>query len=309
MNKAMIFNVQKFSLHDGPGIRTLVFLKGCPLHCKWCSNPESQNTFSELEVFPANCIGCGECIKACPNGAISFGEKGIQIDRKKCEKCGKCAEVCYSETLKIIGKEMTVDEVVKVIKEDEVFYFNSGGGYTFSGGEPLSQGKFCLEVLEKCKNLGYHSTIETCAYGDTELFIKLAKELDLVYCDIKHMDENIHKELTGVSNELILNNIKAIQKVAKEVIIRTPIIPGLNDSEENIINTAKFCTQLSAVQEWELLPYHKLGEHKFISLGRKYELSNIVAPTKERIDELVEIANNILKPSGKECIVDSSGLK
>jgi len=309
MNTASVFNIQKFSIHDGPGIRTVVFLKGCPLKCLWCANPESQKTEPELEVFPENCIKCGECIKVCPNNAISFGAKGIQVDRKKCTNCGICTEVCYSQTLKFIGEEKSVEEVLSEIAKDEAFYKNSGGGYTLSGGEPLKQSEFCIELIKECKNKGYHGAIETSAFGDTKVFKEITELLDFMYIDIKHMDASVHTKGTGVSNKLILKNIREIQDIAKEIVIRTPIIPGYNDSEENIRSTAEFCKDLKAVHKWELLPYHKLGVNKFKSIGRKYKLDDLETPSKGEVLKLVATANKILKPVEKECVADTTMMK
>ena len=308
MNTATVFNTQRFSTHDGPGIRTVIFFKGCPLKCLWCANPESQLYLSELEVIAGNCIGCGACQKACLSGAISFNEAGIQIDRTKCQRCGICAKECYSKTLKYVGEEMTVKQVVDEIRKDEVFYKNSGGGVTFSGGEPLAQGDFCLEVLEQCKPYRIHSVMETCGFGDKEIFIKLAKELDLIFFDIKHSNSKIHKKLTGVPNEIILDNLRSIQSYASEIIVRTPIIPGLNDDKENIVNTAKLCTEIGPIKRWELLPFHNLGEHKYEAIGKEYDKSMFAKPSSKHMSELAELANSIMEPAGKKCLVESSGL-
>ena len=308
MITATVFNTQRFSTHDGPGIRTVIFFKGCPLKCLWYANPESQLYISELEGIPGNCIGCGACQRACPNHAISFDETGIHIDRKTCQRCGICAKECYSKTLKYVGEEMTVEQVVREIKKDEVFYENSGGGVTFSGGEPLAQGDFCLEVLKQCKPYKIHSAMETSGYGDKEIFVELARELDLIFFDIKHSNSKHHEKLTGVSNELILENLKSIQGCGCEIVVRTPIIPRLNDDRENIAKTAEICTELSAVKRWELLPFHNLGEHKYEAIGKEYDKSMFSKPSGKHMSELAELANSIMEPAGKQCLVESSGL-
>lgn len=308
MKTATIFNTQRFSIHDGPGIRTVIFFKGCPLHCLWCANPESQLFKPELEVLPKNCIGCGECMKACPENAIYFDENGIHIRRELCRRCGSCAKECYSKTLKFVGEQMTVEQVVAEIKKDEVFYRNSGGGVTFSGGEPLAQGEFCVEVLKRCRAEGIHTAIETSGYGDKDTFIRMARELDLIFFDIKHSDPEMHKKLTGVSNEVILDNLRSIQPYASEIIVRTPVIPGLNDDRENIARTAAICSELSAVDRWELLPFHNLGEHKYEAIGKAYDKEMFSKPGGEHMHELAELANRIMKPAGKLCIVESSGM-
>lgn len=309
MKEATIFNIQRFSTHDGPGTRTTVFFKGCPLNCLWCANPESQKFTPELEIIPKNCIGCGECLKQCPNNALYFDETGINVHRELCSACGKCAAECYSKTLKFVGETKTVDEVVTEILKDEVFYRHSGGGVTFSGGEPLSLGGFVLDVIKECKKYNDINTcIETCAYGDTETFIQLAKELDLMFIDIKHMDPEEHKKYTGVSNELILHNIRSIQPYAKNIILRTPMIAGINDTEENIKATAEFAAELEAVSSWEILPFHNLGEHKYEAIGKDYDKSMFRKPDKEKLLHAVELADRYLTPVGKKCIIESSGL-
>lgn len=308
MKTATIFNTQRFSIHDGPGIRTVIFFKGCPLKCLWCANPESQSFVPELEVLPKNCIGCGECMKACPQDAIYFDENGIHIRREVCRKCGRCASECYSRTLKYVGEQMTVSQVVAEIKKDEVFYRNSGGGVTFSGGEPLAQGEFCIEVLRECSASGIHSAVETSGHGDRDTFIGMAKELDLIFFDIKHSDPNIHRKLTGVTNDVILDNLRSIQPYASEIIVRTPVIPGLNDDRENIARTAAICSEMSAVSKWELLPYHNLGEHKYDAIGKAYDSEMFSKPDGKHMSELMEIANRIMKPAGKYCTIESSGM-
>lgn len=309
MKQAAIFNIQRFSIHDGPGIRTTVFFKGCPLSCLWCSNPESQKTGCELEVVAGNCIGCGACMKACPNGAISFSEEGVCVDRAKCRGCGRCARECYAKALKYVGETMTTEEVFEEIKKDMVFYKNSGGGVTFSGGEPLLQGEFCLEVVKRCREEGIHTAIETSGYGEPQIAEELAGQLDLIFFDIKHSDPEIHKKLTGVSNERILENLRRMQKDAKTIIVRTPIVPGYNDGEENVRRTAELCGELEKVKEWELLPYHNLGEHKYEAIGKAYGLAGEETPRAEQMERLVGIANSILAPLGKVCKVQASGLK
>lgn len=308
MHIANIFNIQKFSIHDGPGIRTVVFFKGCPLRCIWCANPESQKKMPQLSVISNNCIKCGACVEVCPYTAITMEIDGVSIDRRLCDDCGMCAGECYSKSIKLMGKEMTTDEVLKKISEDKVFYENSNGGYTLSGGEPLFYDDFCLELASKCKEVGFSGAIETSGYGDTDKFKQLCEMLDLVFFDIKHMDTHKHKELTGVPNKKIIYNLKEIQDTAKEVIIRTPIIPDINDDIKNIEATARLCLELDKVKTWEVMPYHKLGEHKYESLGEWYELKEVVPPSRKKIDQLVEVANNIMEKENKKCIVNKSAI-
>jgi len=308
MKKAFVFNIQKFSIHDGQGIRTVVFMKGCPLRCLWCANPESHELHPQLSVVPGHCIGCGVCLETCQNGAISFGEKGVTVDRSRCRRCGLCAEECYSRALKVMGKEMAVEEVFHKISQDAVFYKNSGGGYTLSGGEPLLQAEFCLELADRCAQAGFRGAIETSGFGNTESFKKLSRKLELIFFDLKHLDDACHKTLTGVSNVSIMENLRAIQEDAAEIVIRTPVIPGLNDSVDNIEATARLCTGLKKVKILELLPYHKLGEHKYESLGQDYQLSETQKPALEQIQELAHTANTIMQKAGKQCVLNTSAL-
>jgi len=308
MKKAFIFNIQKFSIHDGQGIRTVIFLKGCPLRCLWCANPESQEMQPQISVIRTNCIGCGACMQACQNEAISFGEKGVEIDRSRCRRCGLCARECYTRTLRVMGKEMTVEEVFQKIAEDSVFYKHSGGGYTLSGGEPLLQGEFCLELADRCAKAGFRGAMETSGFGNLACLKKLSRKLDLIFFDIKHMDDQRHRELTGVSNTVILRNLEEIQEDAKEIVIRIPVIPGLNDTIENISATARLCVGLKKVKTLELLPYHKLGEYKYESLGKKYTLAETVQPKREQILKLTQIADAIMQRAGKQCIRNTSAL-
>ena len=308
MKKAFVFNIQKFSIHDGQGIRTVVFLKGCPLRCLWCANPESHEMQPQLSVVPSHCIGCGVCRQTCPNRAVSFGEKGVRIDRSLCRRCGLCAKECYSRALKVMGQEMTVGEVFHKIEQDAVFYKNSGGGYTLSGGEPLLQDEFCLELADRCTQAGIRGAIETSGFGRTDNFIQLSRKLELIFFDLKHMDDARHKALTGVSNVSILENLRAIQEEGPEIVIRTPVIPGLNDSADNIGATARLCAELKSVRALELLPYHQLGEHKYESLGQDYKLPETPKPAREQVLELVKTANNIMKKTGKRCLLNTSAL-
>ena len=308
MEKASTFNIQKFCIHDGKGIRTVVFLKGCPLKCLWCANPESHEIRPQLSVIADNCIGCGVCHMVCPNHAISFGENGVTIDRGLCQRCGRCADECYSRTLKLMGKEMTVEDVFQKIAQDSVFYKHSGGGYTLSGGEPLLQDKFCLELVDRCTQAGFRGAIETSGFGDTQSFKELTRKLELIFFDLKHMDDHQHKKLTGVSNTTILHNLREIQEEANEIVIRTPVIPGLNDMAENIVETANLCVGLKKVKILELLPYHKLGEHKYESLGQDYTLTETQKPERDHILKLAQAANAIMQKEGKQCVVNASAL-
>jgi len=279
----MIFNLQKYSLEDGPGIRTTVFMKGCPLCCLWCFNPESQNKESELFYFDEKCIECDACVKVCPEGAIkkikSKSKGKYKINRDICTKCGKCVEVCPSQALQLIGKLVTVNELFNEIEKDKIFYNNSNGGVTISGGEPLAQPIFVEKILKKCQIEGIHTAIETCGFAKKDVLERILKYTDLVLIDIKHINSKIHKKLTGVSNELILNNIKILDKSKVPFILRVPIIPGYNDSKEEIQAMADFIKNLQFLKKICLLPYRQLGETKYKRLGRNYELKGLKTPS------------------------------
>lgn len=297
----LVFNIQRFSLHDGPGIRTVVFMKGCPLRCIWCSNPESQSEYPEISFLEIRCLGyneCGLCIRKCPKGAIKQGEKGkIKIERELCNNCGKCVDACVSKALNLIGQHVSVENVMRIMEEDDNFYVRSQGGITISGGEPLMQADFVSDLLSKCNQFGISTAVETSGYGSKKAIEKICSKSDLIFYDIKHMDSIIHKNFTGVGNELILENISFIAHnfPNKSIIVRTPIIPGFNDSEKNIELILNFISQIKNVLDFELLPYHRFGEPKYAQLGRVYNLTNLRPPSKERM----EILKNIIKKSMK----------
>ncbi|MBC7189169.1 glycyl-radical enzyme activating protein [Candidatus Aerophobetes bacterium] len=280
--KGLVFDIQRYSIHDGPGIRSLVFMKGCPLSCLWCSNPESQSSHQEIMFTPIKCIGCGRCIEVCPTGAA--GKKNPLDAQSLCVVCGRCVEVCPSGARRIVGRYMTVDEVMKEVEKDLLFYFSSKGGVTVSGGEPLMQAEFVAMLLKKCREKGIHTAIETCGYGKWEDFEKILKYTDLVLYDIKHIDTQKHRELTGAGNELILENARKISNLNIEMIIRVPVIPGCNDSPENMKAIATLAKSLK-VKEVHLLPYHRLGESKYERLGRKYRLKGLSSLDKNDLSE------------------------
>ena len=276
----MIFDIQRFSINDGPGIRTTVFFKGCPLTCLWCDNPESQKSQPQLLYFDLLCVKCYRCVAACPTGATTMAADGsIAIDRELCEACGTCVQECTSEARAISGKLMTVDEVLDIVKKDSLFYRNSGGGVTASGGEPTSQPVFLEEFFKRCQEGGLHTTLDTCGYVRWEVLERVLEHVDLVLLDIKHMDPATHIALTGVDNKLILENAKKIVEKGKPVILRLPLIPGCNDSEENIKAVAEFAVQIGA-RRLDVVPYHELGTKKYERLGLEYKLSG-VKPYKE----------------------------
>ncbi|MGM0113511.1 glycyl-radical enzyme activating protein [Enterococcus sp. DIV0187] len=297
----MIFNIQRCSVHDGSGLRTLVFLKGCPLRCLWCANPESQSYVYDIMEFPARCISCGACERVCPEKAISVVDGEYRIDRKKCKRCFKCADACFAEAKRIVGQENSVEELFNEIKKDQPFYSLYGGGVTFSGGEPLTQPKFLSEIAKKCQENGINVAIESCGYGKYEDFKCVLPYVDYMFLDIKHIDSKQHKNLTGIGNRVILENVRQIAEYGIPITVRTPIIPGYNDSPENIIGISKFLCTLPAVKEYELLAYHNLGESKYRSLGIPYELKEVNPPSDTEMGSLTRKANQVLNEFGKEC--------
>jgi len=270
-----ISNIQRYSLHDGPGIRTVVFLKGCPLRCRWCCNPESQNPHQEVSYFKSKCIGeqaCGYCQNVCRQGAVSFDAKGrAVIDRNKCDSCLHCAKNCPAKAIRIEGRTATAEEVLNEVEKDSVFYRDSAGGITVSGGEPLAQSDFLLALLREAKKRRIGTAIETCGFGHYDVLKQAALLTDTVYYDIKSLNNEKHREWTGQSNALIMENFQklCIDFPALPKVVRTTIIPGFNDSAEEIEQIQSFLKDKSGVT-FEMLPYHRFGVGKYVALGRKY---------------------------------------
>lgn len=259
-DKGIIFNIQKFSIHDGPGIRTTVFMKGCPLECKWCSNPESICPSPEIMVHDIRCIRCGKCKEACPEGAIIAIEGSKRLDSDKCTRCMECVQVCYSRALERMGRGMSVNEVLEEVGKDSLFYQNSGGGVTLSGGEPLYQWRFTMDILQKCKERGFRTAIDTTGYASWKVMKEVLEYVDLALYDIKHVDDRRHLEGTGVSNTRILENIERTASIVRTW-LRFPVIRGFNDSPENIEAVASLASRLG-VEKVSILPYHEWGKSK-----------------------------------------------
>ncbi|AEB76288.1 indoleacetate decarboxylase activase [Clostridium botulinum] len=299
-----VFDIQSFSLHDGPGIRTLIFLKGCPLKCLWCANPEGQNLYPEIFYDSNNCLGCLECVKICNMKSISYTKDSnnninIKIDRDICSKCKtyECTNACYNNALKVSGKNMSITEIMKIIKRDLPYYRNEGG-ITLSGGDPTTfQSSFALELLKACKDEFINTAIETSMSTSTEIIKEFIPVTDMFLADIKHMDTNKHKKLTGVSNSLILKNISLVSKY-KPILVRIPIIPGFNDDNENIICTANFCKS-NNISKINILPYHKLGESKYRQLNIDYNLNNVLTPNADKMNHVKNLIENV----GVTCII------
>ena len=270
---APVFDIQTYSIHDGPGIRVTVYVKGCPLRCQWCHNPESNLPYPQLMTYRSKCTGCGKCIPVCPAQAITvrLGEDRAYAvtDREKCTNCGVCVSACPTESREISGRNRTVGEVVAEVRKDKIFMDASGGGMTLSGGECMMYPDFSAALLYACRQEGIHTAIESCSFASRETVNRIVTQADLCLLDIKHMDSAKHKELTGVPNEQILDNIRYIyHELKKPVIIRVPVVPGCNDSDENIAATARFThDELGPDVAMHLLPYHAMGNSKIESLG------------------------------------------
>ncbi len=268
--QGIITEIQRFSLTDGPGIRTTVFLKGCNMRCEWCHNPETFHTEKSLMFYPVKCIGCGKCFEVCPQGAHQVSTDGKHIiDRELCVNCGKCAETCYAEALVMCGRSYTVDEVVREILQDKAYYETSGGGVTISGGEVLMQRDFVLELIRACKAEGIHTAIETNLSFPFESIEPLLREVDLIMCDLKLIDSERHKQYTGIGNEGILQNFLRCDDIPTPKIVRTPLIPGVTDTEENIGRISEFLRDRKQIVRYELLNFNPLGASKYDSLDMK----------------------------------------
>jgi pyruvate formate lyase activating enzyme len=283
----LVFLIQRYSIQDGPGIRTTVFLKGCPLKCWWCQNPESVDNRTELMTH-SNCLTCGKCVEACPDEAIMIDSLiGRKIDRKKCTRCFSCLEACPVKALTRVGDFMTIGEVLAEAVRDEVFYYRSGGGITLSGGEPLLQAAFTYELLKACQERGFHTALDTCGFAPWPVFEKVLRYVNLVLYDIKHLDSEQHKIATGKSNVLILNNLRKIPSHIK-VWLRVPLIPGYNDSPENLQGIGRLGKEINA-EKVSILPYHKFGEGKIQQIGKKYVLEGMTLSSKEANQEAQKI--------------------
>lgn len=283
----MVFDIKRYAIHDGPGIRTTIFLKGCPLNCLWCHNPEGKEPDQEFMWWKERCIECRDCQKACANNAISFPNDSLILNADGCDFCGDCLAVCHSQALVLVGKRMSVSELVKEIEKDVVFYDESGGGVTFSGGEPLMQPDFLRSLLKACKEEALHTVVDTCGYADSRILLDISRFADLFLYDVKVIDEIKHIELTGVSNKLILDNARKLSSTGRDVIVRFPLIPSVNDEETDILELGAFVSSLRNVKKLDLLPYHKAGIGKAERL-KKQEESSFVGrpPSAERLSEI-----------------------
>lgn len=286
--KGTIFQIERLALHDGPGIRTVVFFKGCPLRCQWCSSPESKTRKPEILYEQQRCTGCLECVAVCPQGALAAEDTGtLVLERNRCQACGLCVKACSSGARSVSGQVVSVEDVVLEIEKDAIFHHRSGGGVTLSGGEPLLQPEFAAALLKACRYRGLHTAMETCAYAQQSLLDSLCPYLDLIYMDLKHLDPDRHEALTGVRNEPIVENIRHVDACCEPtLILRVPLIPGCNDRREDIEQMAVFVSGLQRVQRVELLPYHRYGLRTYERLGRACPLAECSQPTEKHMHAL-----------------------
>ncbi len=290
-SRRTVLSIARMTVHNGPGIRTLILFKGCPLRCRWCSTPESQKAEPEIAVYPDRCIRCERCIPVCPKKAIHFTDDALRIDRSLCNNCGVCVKACHAEAILLLGKAMTVRELLDQVKKDGVFYRHSHGGVTISGGEPLREPGFTLELLKALKKEGIGAGIDTCGHVPLAGIEPLMPYVDFFLWDVKHLDPQKHRELTGASNDLILGNARFVSEANIPLYIRLPIIPGYNDAEENIRAACEFVRTLSSAAEVDLLPVHHLGRARYESLDLDYPIAHVPLLQEgalERIKRLVE---------------------
>jgi pyruvate formate lyase activating enzyme len=291
-----VFDFKRFATGDGPGIRGLVFLKGCPLRCAWCANPESQALEPEIMYHRTLCVGCRRCVDACPAGAIRPDDNyGLVTDPELCTACGRCVEACLYAAREPVGKQTSVKELMRIVRRDRRYYDNSGGGVTLTGGEPLYQCAFVKELLKACKAEGIHTAIETCGFAPWDCVASVLPYLDLLFYDIKHIDSDRHRELTGRTNELILSNLSKVARTFAhgEIIVRTPYVPGYNTLEDAQSRTFEFVGRLPNVRRIEVMPYHRLGTSKYRGLGRDYSLRDLDPVHRNELEHLKKLGEEL----------------
>lgn len=287
---AVVFDVQKFAVHDGPGIRTLVFFKGCPLRCAWCSNPESHEPGEQMVYFDNRCLGCLSCVERCPQAAVNASAAGRPVtDHARCTDCGECREVCFADARTLLGRSVTLPELMDEIRQDAAFYRRSGGGVTLGGGEVMLWAGFAEQLLGLCRAEGIHTAVETCGHGPWSELARLVPGTDLFYYDLKVIDPAEHERLTGVDNATILGNLERLAATGARIIVRIPVVPSFTDSAENVRGIASFVAAGPLAERIELLPYHRLGLDKYRRLGRDYALEDLEPPSAEVMRALADV--------------------
>lgn len=284
----MIFDIKRYAIHDGPGIRTTVFFKGCPLRCEWCHNPESWETGRERGLRAGRCVACGSCIGACPHQAISLAGDQPTTDDKRCTLYGACVDVCVAEARQIIGRRVEVGDLISEIEKDLIFYDESGGGVTFSGGEPLMQPEFLLGLLLECKARDIHTAVDTSCHARSEVIDGVSPHVDLFLCDLKHMDSGSHERGSGAPNGMILDNIRRIAAAGRNIILRLPLVPGFNDDDLNLEATGKFAASLGAVVQIDVLPYNSGGSAKSARLASQRSTLKATPPEDKQLKRAAE---------------------
>jgi len=283
----LIFDLKKYAINDGPGIRTAVFLKGCPLRCGWCHNPEGQSFAPEIMIRASRCLAdCSGCVAACPEKAVVRTEAGPALDRTRCTVCGECAAICASQAIEVVGRKLSPAQLLQEIEKDRIFQEESGGGVTFSGGEPLGQPDFLSEILEYCRKKEIHTSVDTCGFAAPEVVERIAPRTDLFLFDLKVIDEKKHLAFTGESNGLILDNLKRLAGLGTGIVVRLPVVPGVNDDEENVARTAEFLRSLGTIKDISLLPYHKLGRDKYRGLEKLMPGSEFTPPSAQCLERI-----------------------